>query len=257
MRAHQRHRSQRTQNWRGGFNLPKRYLSLQDSRIGYYARLDTGAAAIDQFTGNGSQDGTLTSGATRTNDGGLAYSLDGSNDFIQLPAITMPTNGLSVVAWVKITANRATLFSFAAQDANLRVWNVGTTGSRVPYFQVPLSTGYWQTSGGTALTAGTFTHLAISIDRASSTAKIYVNGVDATPAISGASTAAWATPTGNPTIGRALNIYSDTLIDDWIFFDRAITATEAAQLATARGAAYEEIASSAIIMASHMAVLGA
>jgi hypothetical protein len=237
--------------------LPKRYLSLQDSRIGYYARLDTGAAAIDQFTGNGSQDGTLTSGATRTNDGGLAYSLDGSNDFIQLPAITMPTNGLSVAAWVKIAANRATLFSFAAQDVNLRVWNVGTTGSRVPYFQVPLSTGYWQTSGGTALTAGTFTHLAISIDRASSTAKIYVNGVDATPAISGASTAAWATPTGNPTIGRALNIYSDTLIDDWIFFDRAITATEAAQLATARGAAYEEIASSAIIMASHMAVLGA
>ncbi len=237
--------------------MPKRYLSIQDARIGYYARLDTGAAALDQFTGNGSQDGTLTNGATRTNDGGLAYSLDGTNDFIQLPAITMPTNGLSVAAWVKITANRATLFSFAAQDANLRLWNVGTTGARVPYFQVPLSTGYWQTSGGTALTAGTFTHLAVSIDRASSTAKIYVNGVDATPTISGASTAAWTTPTGNPTIGRALGIYSDTLIDDWIFFDRAITATEATQLATARGAAYEEIASSAIIIASHMAVLGA
>jgi hypothetical protein len=223
------------------FTPSKLYPSLQDASIGYYARLDTGAEALDQFTADESQDGALSGGMSRVDDGGFAYRFVAtSSQFIQLPAITMPTDEMTIAAWVKITASRATLFSFSSLDANSRAWNVGTTGSRVPYFQIPTNSGYWFSSGSpTALTAGAWTHLGFTFNRSTSTAKIYVNGTDVTPAQSGASTATWTTPVGNPVIGRSLTIYSDTLIDDWYFSNtRALSATEMGYLASQRGAAY-------------------
>ena len=226
-----------------------KYPSLRTTLpvAGYYARLDAGAAATDQFTVDGSHDATLVGGLSRVNDSGLAYRLiAASSQYLQLPGITIPTDEMTVAAWVKITANRATLFSFASLDANSRVWNVGTTGGRVPYFQLPTNSGYWFASGSpTALTAGAWAHLGFTFNRTTSTAKIYVNGADVTPSQSGAGTAVWTTPVGNPTIGVALTIYSDTLIDDWLFWNsKALPGADMAYLASGRGAIYEEVATS-------------
>lgn len=221
-----------------GFKYPSLRTTLP--RAGYYARLDSGAAATDQFTADGSQDGTLSGGMSRVDDSGLAYRfLSASSQFIQLPAITMPADQMTLAAWVKITANRATLFSFASLDANSRVWNVGTTGSRVPYFQIPTNSGYWFSSGSpAALTAGAWAHLGFTFNRATSTAKIYVNGTDVTPSQTGAGTATWTTPVGNPVIGRTLPTYSDTLIDDWLLCPVELAAADFGYLASQRGAIY-------------------
>jgi hypothetical protein len=220
-----------------------KYPSLRTTppKVGYYARLDAGSSVDDQFTSDGAQNGTLTNGADRTDNDGLAYRfVAASSQFIQVAAIAMPTDALTVAAWLNIAGVRATLFSFAALDSASRVWNVGTDGSRRPYFQIPLASSYWFTSGsGTAIPQNTWTHLAFTADRASATARLYVDGTDVTPTISGASTNDWRSPIGNPTIARSLGFYSDTLIDDWILYNNvALSASAIADLASQRGAIY-------------------
>lgn len=83
-----------------------KYPSLRTTPpvLGYYARLDGGAAATDQFATDGANDGTVTS-VTRTNIGGLAYTI-GANGRIVTPdaAALNLTSGITVAAWIYPTA---------------------------------------------------------------------------------------------------------------------------------------------------------
>jgi hypothetical protein len=94
-----------------------KYPSLRTTLpvAGYYARLDAGAAATDQFTTDGTQNGTLTNGATRTDDGGLAYSFTaGASQFIAIGSGFFAAYPVAMSCWFKTsdtTAAFRTLFS--------------------------------------------------------------------------------------------------------------------------------------------------
>jgi hypothetical protein len=220
--------------------MPYLYPSLRTTLpvAGYYARLDAGAAATDQFTADGSQDGTLTNGATRANDGGLAYSFDGTNDHITLsPAILIPaTASWTLSAWVKPSViTESTWFSqYQPVDGRFIV--------RIDGGNYVLFCGGGEGTfsiGSTAAVANTWAHIAIT--RSSKTFAIYVNGISA----------GTRTDSGTRSIlqyksliakresdGTSENHFTG-LIDDLLVWNSvALGTTEIGYLASQRGAIY-------------------
>lgn len=176
-----------------------------------------GGTVLRDFSGRGKH-GALTNmdpdGDWVASGGRLALDLDGSNDYVSITGFSL-TDEFTISGWLKIASSRATLFSHASADTNSKVHNFGTTGSRVPYFQLALSDNtYFFTSGSpSALAAGVWHHLALT--RRGATAKLYANGADITPTLSGSAATSLQPNTSAATIGFVPpTVYSDCQIAD-------------------------------------------
>jgi len=144
---------------------------------------------------------------------GQAFSLDGSNDFINVPGISAPTDK-TYSLWVKVDATPGrfnTLIEFG-DDAP---W-FGLVGSGA----VELFNNNPETP--TTITPGVFTHLAYTSDSGTNKGKIYINGVQ-----NGADgTARTDTTTGMGIGFHSGDTHFDGLIDEVAIFDRALSASE-------------------------------
>jgi hypothetical protein len=118
--------------------------------------------------------------------GNYGVSFNGSDEYILSDAIgSQYTNKITFAAWVKpgaIGSNMVIGSEYRYTSANQRGWAVRiNTSGKIDVFAT--SDGSW-TSGqnisltgtGTALSAGTWAHVAVVIDAATPTAKIYING---------------------------------------------------------------------------------
>ena len=242
--------------------MPFKYPSLRTTLpiAGYHARLDAGAAATDQFTADGSQDGTLTNGATRAGSP-LAYSLDGTDDFINLgdtTALGFVGTGkkFTVSAWVNFDVLPVS-FCIASKARNA-TFNSGWL------FDVSSSAGVYRLRAATAdgffgnrlisratitIATGVFYHVAVTFDGALTPAnafKFYLNGVllttindesDTTQIASNALTAKIGAIdlTANP--GTPAGLF-DGFIDDCVIYDITVSAANIGHLASQRGAIY-------------------
>ena len=189
---------------------------------------------------NGTLTNMVTSGAgndwvSDTDSGGVrALDFDGTNDFVSIANTLAIPDDYTICGWVKIVSARATILGFTGNDSSgVRVSHWGTTGARVPYFQLSLSGGYFFTTGGTALSAGQWYHLAFT--RSGSTAKVFVDGVDTSAATSGGATGAMLSNTNTRSIGRVSASYSDARIDDVRIFPSVLSDATITKLASKRG----------------------
>ena len=208
------------------------------SQAGGYWAFDagTGTTAVDS-SGNANT-GTLQAGAGWTTGrvGPYALNLTGAtNSYVVVtPAVIDSSQSYSVAAWVK--PNNLTGFQTIAS----------IDGTNISPFYLQMSNGVFQFSvrdsdwiysplttvtGGTATTSA-WTHVVAVYDNVAHTISLYQNGVLR-------SSAAFNSPwraTGNTVIGRAKwngapVDFVNGAIDEVHFYDRALTATEAANLA--------------------------
>jgi len=242
--------------------MPYKYPSLRTTLpvAGYYARLDAGAAASDQFTADGTQDGTLTNGASRSGTP-LAYAFDGSNDYIEFSssAILGGSGSITIASWAN-----ATSLPLAANVIFSKMHTEGGT-NQAAYSLSVLSTGriyFTTTTGGSGgvqewlstssvVSTGSWFHIASSYTWGTGASiAVYLNGAS----VSGA----WATGNGNVTftgtsgpkqkIGRlqhtgVASFFSwQGSIDDLLVWNAIIDATNIGYLASQRGAIYQLIA---------------
>lgn len=213
------------------------YPSLQDAVAGYFAARDSGSAVEDQF---GSRDGTLTNGATRADDGGLAYSFDGTNDYIAFPLQSYVTNDFTLSAWLKTTSN-AYQYALALEGA------ISPSGRweliRVD-IQANRSIAGYVFNGGSvyigATTISSNTWVNVIFTRVGNLFAFYVNGT-----LAGSGTYSPTLIASSPSINDvgARRNSPTTLplqgkVDDILIFSRGITAAERGYLSGLRGAAY-------------------
>lgn len=224
-----------------------RYPTLRDALAGYYARLDAGAAATDQFSTDGSQDGTLTNGATRVDDGGLAYSFDGTNDYITMGNVLNVTTGpLTLAAWIKPTAiaGKYIIAKYATTDTGGFVLYGNASSKLAFYINDTNGTKYHQLASVPALSTGVWTHAGATRVGAVVT-EIRINGVAVSTTTVMGGTVSTLTSSHHFRIGSASNNaqYFSGLIDDVGVWNRALTNDEWGYLASQRGALYAELAS--------------
>lgn len=236
------------------FTSSYKYPTLRNAIAGYYARLDTGAAATDQFTADGSQDGTLTNGATRSGSP-LAYFLDGLNDYIDCGDSNSFTfsGAMSVAFWCNLTA-----LPPASNGQRMWIATKGNTGQ----FEFELAINAFSTAFGkfvltrynlgatasvsrastTSATTGTWTHVCFTASSYADTPNCYLNGVLNNGTVLNFGTPSSGNGTAPMQIGRRATATENTFngsLDDVIFFNRVLTTDEIGYLASQRGAAYE------------------
>jgi len=163
-------------------------------------------------------------GATRADDGGLAYSLDGTNDYIDFPVTSCGTVN-TVSCWIK---------SADANDAIL----VGGDSGYALYFDSSAPGGILYYSAGgdfVGVVHGGFsswTHFAVV--RSGTTVRFYKNGV-----LLQATTLSANNGLNLRYIGReGGGFYFAGLIDDVLIYTTDLDATNIAYLASQRGAIY-------------------
>lgn len=226
-----------------GYKYPSLRTTLPVA--GYYAKLDSGAAATDQFTTDGANDGTLTNGATRVDDGGLAYSFDGVNDHIAFTPPSIGTAALTLAAWAKETTSR--------QDDHLIKIGTATTNNAFGIYKGGPGNSSKMFAGlhgnnaseaSATVTATAWNHYAAVLT--STSVKLYVNGT-----LAATTTGTFSYNIGT-TFGRVGSAQSTLvpwvgMIDDVLIYAADIGATNIGYLATQRGAIYQLIAGSSPI----------
>ena len=210
------------------------------SQAGGYWAFDagTGTTAVDS-SGNANT-GTLQGGATWTTGKVGTYAVNLTAASSQSVAVTAPvidsSQSYSVAAWVKpnnLTGKNQTIASIdgtAISPFYLQMSGAGTLQFVVRDSDSTSSTATTITAG--TATVGTWTHLVAVYDNVAHTISLYQNGVLQ-------SSAAFNSPwraAGPTAIGRARWNGGDVdfvngAIDEVHFYDRALTATEAANLA--------------------------
>ena len=219
---------------------------------GYYARLDAGSAATDQFTADGSQDGTLTNGATRANDSGLAYSFDGTNDLV-LTSLSASSigNTPTLSCWMKrtnanafgaILSNRPGSFSTATDKTFALTQGdpfAGTANKRIGFILFDTISRYRSYVTNTDVIDGNFHHIAVVVGASSVT--VYIDGVSRTTTLTSAGT--WPAVSGGRgflSIGAANDAATPLacLVDDAVVYSSNLSATDIGYLASQRGAIY-------------------
>jgi hypothetical protein len=209
--------------------------------LGYYARLDTGAAAIDQFTADGSQDGTLTNGASRVDNSGPAYSFsDASSQYIAGAQGFAGASKVTMSYWARKSATGKVMICSVGSE---------TSGSRFHISWFSDGFCYCTCENGSSSFGSFFEsytlawrHFALVFDGTatgnSGRLKLYINGAQKTLSFTGTipSTAISGTALG---VGRGSGVFSAGLVDDFVLYQGiALDATNIGYLAAQRGAIY-------------------
>lgn len=220
------------------------YPSLRTSppAAGYAASLDTGASASDQFTVDGTQDGTLVNGVARTDVTGLAYDFTrASSQYIDCGAFAA-LDGISkytLAFWGK-KKNTGTTIPVGKRNASaycgVDVWSDAKI-----YFQI--SPGF----GTHTLDDTSWHHYCMVFDGTvtgnSNRLKGYVDGVQKTLTFGGGSIPATTPAAGNFHIGQDAqggpDRYGNCYIDDVVVYAAvALDSTNVGYLAAQRKAIY-------------------
>ncbi|MFW2403867.1 MAG: DNRLRE domain-containing protein [Gammaproteobacteria bacterium] len=193
----------------------------------------TGLNAVDSIGGH---NGTLTNGPSWTSgqlDGGLSF--DGSNDYINVPHddTLLLTQGMTFTAWSNTLDNGGGYQAIISKDTP-------ANGASNYWFGIEndeLVFGFWAEGSfrsvktATAnLASNTFYHLAASFDNATDEVRLYVDGTEVQ---TGSITFEPTTETADLMIGGSIDAeYWNGVLDDVRMYDRVLTLSDIAELAT-------------------------
>jgi hypothetical protein len=180
-------------------------------------------------------DGTLMGGATYAQGiVGKAFSFDGTDDYVEIPHSSSLdiTGAITIDAWI-----------YRNSSAHTGLLNKGAIGTNGVYDLALYQNKFYFRINGAALNmpsnadipVNAWTHIAGTYDSATSTAKIYINGVlDNTQSYSGTIN----TDTNPLHIGLygSPNLFFSGKIDELEIFNRALTQTEIQAIYTAGAA---------------------
>jgi hypothetical protein len=188
--------------------------------------------------------GTLQNGATfAPGKIGQAFSFDGADDEVELPALNVP-GSMSFAVWVKPSA----LLSAIGQDylfcdlgagsqGSLAIVRNATVNNRFYWLQTFVSGGYQEIFGSTTVTPGQWHHVVAVRDDAAKTFQLYVNGVaEASTNYPGETVSAVQPRRLLGSSGSQYTDYFQGLLDEPAVFNRALTGGEVAALYAADSA---------------------
>ena len=236
--------------------MPYKYPSLRTTLpiAGYMASLDAGAAATDQFTADGSQDGTLVSGATRSGTP-LAYLLDGTNDHVTFGDTADFTTGqMTLSMWLKrgsaTTAEQIILSKFGRSGgvATEDGWGWRFFNNKIEVFLVLNGATHVWTSTSTYSDTASWHHVAVVLTSNSGTISVYYDGASVAgswTALTGAvvlDNNAYLLRAGNYLYAGTSYGHFDGLMDDIIIYMTGLDSVNIGHLAAERGAIYAEAA---------------
>lgn len=222
-------------------------------RAGFYARLDPGVPAVDQFTADGSQDGTLTAGATRIDSSGLAYSFDGVNDYLDIPFGLFPgAYPFSISLWFNVPNLTSSFYLFAIADiatdnALIAIAAAGGISGDPVIAQVgdEIGSSFAQSTSG--YSANTWQHV-VAVFTSTTSRTVYLNGGNsATNTTSRTPNLASLDNIAVGALRRASPLFAQCLVDDIVFYPIALNASQVANLASQRGAIYAQTADGGLI----------
>jgi alpha-D-xyloside xylohydrolase len=203
---------------------------------------EAGGATAADATGNG-WSGTLLNSPTRAaGKGGNAVSLDGTNQYVALPAGAVASlNNFTISAWVNpsTVSTWSRVFDFGSGTTNYMFLTPKCGGTGVVRFAITNSgtAGEQKIDGQAALPASTWTHVAVTV--AGNVGILYVNGVEVgrnsamtlQPFSLGSTTQNW--------IGRSQfsDPYLSGLVDDFRIYSGALSAGDVQALANGTASA--------------------
>ncbi len=209
----------------------------QQGPIVWYQFDETSGTTAYDSSGN-SRNATLVNGPTWVaGRSGNAVNLDGSDDYVSLPAGVV--NGLSdftIAAWVKLdtVSNWARIFDFGTGTTVNMFLTPRNSVSSVVRFAITTggNSSEQQINGSAALPTGSWVHVAVA--KAGNVGTLYVNGtavgtnsnMTLSPSSLGNTTQNW--------LGRSqysADPYLDGQLDDLCIYNRALSASEIAALA--------------------------
>lgn len=195
-----------------------------------------GTTTLSDLSGNG-RNGTLTNmdaatdWVSDTTSGGIrALDFDGTNDFVSCPSVNVAA--ISVSCWVRFTTDSSQVF-MAKRSNTAYSWEIGrNAGNDQVLFRINDNTN---AATGGSLPINTWLHVGGTYEGSVITA--YVGGVSV-------GTLSYSTPINSNAVGITLGARANfpgaesffpLRLDDCRVFNRAITATEMAKLASKRG----------------------
>ena len=174
---------------------------------------------LDMIGSNTLTASSLTYGTDNT------FSFNGTTDYISVPNIpTVKT----VIGWVKCDDVTGTETMYAPNTNGVDNWLAITSSKASVFFSQSSDTNNTTLNGATTLVNGTWYQIACTID--TSTAKIYLNGVEDNTTTVGFTIGAWGGAVA--AIGRRGTLdqrYFDGEIDAVLVYDRVLTANEILQ----------------------------
>ncbi len=204
-------------------------VSAQQNPIVWYAFDETSGVTGNDSSGN-AKNATLVNGPTwGTGKISNAVNLDGSNDYLSMPAGIISTlNDFSIAVWVKQDAlsTWSRIFDFGT-GTTTNMFLTPTSGSSIRFaITTSGSSGEERINGTAALSSGTWKHVAVTL--AGNVGILYVDGVEVGRNSNMTLKPSSLGNTGNNYIGRSQysDPYLDGQIDDFRIYDRAISATE-------------------------------
>lgn len=176
--------------------------------------------------------GTLVNGALRTaGKGGNAIDLDGTNDYVSLPAgVVSALSNFTIATWVNLDAAStwSRVFDFGSGTTSYMFLTPSNGANGKVRFAITTSGGggEQQITGTAALPTGAWTHVAVTVS--GNVGILYVNGVEVgrnsaltlTPASLGSTTQNW--------IGRSQfsDPYLNGRVDDFRIYGGALPASD-------------------------------
>lgn len=188
----------------------------------------SGLTAVDA-TGNG-WDGSLHNGVTwGTGQVGGAVNLNGSSQYVQLPAgVVSGVTDFTIAAWVRLNAAStwSRVFDFGSGTSVNMFLTPQAGGSNAVRFAITSGSGEHQINGTSALPTGRWVHVAVTLR--GETGTLYIDG-----AVAGTNSAVIVSPVdlGNTTqnwIGRSQwpDPYLNGLVDEFCVIRGALTAAQ-------------------------------
>ena len=212
--------------------------SASTDPVGHWQLDESAGTSAADVSGSGNT-GTLVNGPVWVAGTlGNALDFDGVNDYVNVPnsASLNLTKNFTLAAWISpdsVTGGTRTIIGkvTGADDKQYQLSLNPTGGVQFDYEK---SGNNYSLTGGT-VTAGTWQHLAVTVD-ASRNVKIYLNG---TVVASGVGPAEVSATTNPLTIGRAAGTYNSLyfsgLVDDVRVYNLALDGTAVAALAAGGG----------------------
>jgi len=123
----------------------------------------------------GSNNGT-NNGSTLTSSGkiGQAYDFDGVDDYINIGDVTVSTDKISISAWINIDSFNGENWVVGKDESGAREFAFGPNNGGYLNFQIE---GFNpSTVGGTAISTGTWHHIAVVFDSSTGNGEYFLNG---------------------------------------------------------------------------------
>ncbi len=178
--------------------------------------------------------GAPTFSSTNPPEGSASLTLNGTSQYGDCGTTIDVGNSFTIAGWVNLAAGRTSIQTIAANA----VGSTNTNGFKffINRFQTSDGSLIFESGNGTTgidassangvVPAGTWTHVAVTVNRTNGTARFYVNGIEQTAATT--TRTDFSTNTGAFNVGRMLtsNFFFGGNIDDVRIYSRELSAIE-------------------------------